>query len=385
MPTLLVEGWRATPNSFAVVNQFQCLELLRRKGITLFHRDVPYWNPAWKPVRDLFDASIERELAAIPAPPQGQAFDAVLRMGVPFDFTPSAAARTTTFATCEFGIVSTDAIAGDIALQRHDTDGVSTIITPSHWSRQGLVNSGAPLDRIAIIPHGFDPDIFHPLPEQERQELRRRLGWEGSFVFLNISAMTPNKGIPAILRAIGVMARQHPSVKLVLKGLDSWFYSNRHIDAMTRKLPADEVAALARRVAYVGGTLSFREVARYYQAADAYVAPYSGEGFNMPVLEAIACGLPIICTAGGPTDDFTTAAFALRIDSRLKHGRDPQGRQTHFLAPDQQHLVELMRRVLEDRDWMAQARQAGPAFVIDGYTWQRVVDRLLPVVLGEDG
>jgi glycosyltransferase involved in cell wall biosynthesis len=196
--------------------------------------------------------------------------------------------------------------------------------------------------------------------------------------------MTPNKGIPAILWAVSSVAPRHPSVRLILKGLDSWFHSNRHIEAMTRNFPADELATLARRVAYVGGTLSFREVARYYQAADAYVAPYSGEGFNLPVLEAIACGLPVICTAGGPTDDFTTEAFALRIDSRLMHGTDPQDRQTHFLAPDPQHLVELMSRVLEDRDWMAQARQAGPAFVADGYTWRSVVDRLLTVVLGEE-
>ena len=47
-PTLMIEGWRFIPHSFAVVNQFQCLQLLQYSGISLVHRDIPYANPNWR-------------------------------------------------------------------------------------------------------------------------------------------------------------------------------------------------------------------------------------------------------------------------------------------------------------------------------------------------
>ena len=139
--------------------------------------------------------------------------------------------------------------------------------------------------------------------------------------------------------------------------------------------------SLRKRIAYVGDAKSFTELARYYQAADLYVAPYMGEGFNMPVLEAVACGLPVICTSGGPTDDFTTQEFALAINSSLKKSSGAQQDAEHFLVPDHSHLVELMFNAIEDRKWMEQARAAGPEFVLSGYTWKHIVDKLLPVIL----
>lgn len=380
MTSILIEGWRFTPNSFASVNQFQCLELMKREGIEIFHKDVPYWNPDWKPVYNLLAPDVAHKLLSMPEPGRGQVFDATLRMGVPFDFTPSESPHTTVFATCEFGVVSKQAITGDISLGGIGHDSSTRIITPSAWSGRGLVNSGADPEKIAIIPHGVDPDIFYPLSSQERSTLRKKLGWEGHFVFLNVSAMTPNKGIPLVLEAMGSVAQRHPPVSLVLKGLDSWYSSNRHIETLTKGFSSEAVAALAKRVTYTGGTLSYAGIASYYQAADAYIAPYTGEGFNIPVLEAMACGLPVICTGGGATDDFTNSETTLAIRSKLKKSSSPG---EYSLVPDRKHMLELMYKAIEDDDWMAQARLAGPAHVRSGWTWEHVVDRLLPVVLGE--
>ena len=49
--TLLVEGWRDIPHSYAVANSFQCLEILKRPGVHLLHRDVPYILDTWRPTR----------------------------------------------------------------------------------------------------------------------------------------------------------------------------------------------------------------------------------------------------------------------------------------------------------------------------------------------
>jgi glycosyltransferase involved in cell wall biosynthesis len=385
MSRILIEGWRFAPTSFAIVNQFQCLELMRRDGVEIYHRDVPYWSPDWQPVYGLLDPVSEERLRTMPAPEQGQHFDATLRMGCPFDFSSSGSTRTTVFATCEFGHLSDQAVAGNIPLRKALSASTAQIITPSRWSRDGLVNSGADADRIAIIPHGVDPSLFYPLSTADRKALRRKLGWEGHFVILNISAMTPNKGIRSLLGAFREVAARHQSVRLVLKGLDTWFNSASLIGALADKIPADEMQSLGKRIAYIGDAKSFADMAAYYQAADLYVAPYMGEGFNMPVLEAVACGLPVICTGGGPTDDFTTDDFSCHIDSILRKSPNAQGIEECFLVPDQRHLVELMHKVIEDRDWMERARRAGPAYVLSAFTWEHVVDKLLPVVLGEAG
>ena len=144
-----------------------------------------------------------------------------------------------------------------------------------------------------------------------------------------------------------------------------------------------ERARVLRRLIYTGGQLSFARIAEFYQAADAYVSPYLAEGFNLPVLEAAACGLPVICTEGGPTDDFTRSDFALQIESKFMAVAS-DGETLFILAPEWEHLTDLMRRAIEQPGIAAKARVAGPGFVAPNFTWRRVVDRLLEV-MGGDG
>jgi glycosyltransferase involved in cell wall biosynthesis len=127
--------------------------------------------------------------------------------------------------------------------------------------------------------------------------------------------------------------------------------------------------------------MSTARMARLYHAADCYVSSYLAEGFNLPVLEAAACGLPVICTAGGSTDDFVTDDFALRVESTLARLRVEGVPEARGLAPDHDHLVHLMLCMADDEEFRVAARRAGPAYVTERFTWERIVDRLLPVLL----
>ena len=128
---------------------------------------------------------------------------------------------------------------------------------------------------------------------------------------------------------------------------------------------------------YIGDDFAPEKMADLYRVADAYVSPYLAEGFNLPVLEAVASGLPVICTAGGPTEDFCSDLFSLKIESKLKDYS--QGRQ--FLSPNIDHLISLMERVQSDDAFRGQAAKDGPAWAQDKFTWDAVAERLISVIL----
>src|SRR6185503_19278167 len=129
--------------------------------------------------------------------------------------------------------------------------------------------------------------------------------------------------IDLLLQAFAQILRKHRRARLLLKGLDSLYASQQYLDADLANLSAADARLVRSRLNYNGDSLTFAILPQLYYLADCYVTPYSGEGFNLPALEAAACGTPVICTAGGPTDDFVTDDFARRIDSQIVDARDP--------------------------------------------------------------
>ena len=121
-------------------------------------------------------------------------------------------------------------------------------------------------------------------------------------------------------------------------------------------------------------------MALLYQAADIYVSPYRAEGFNIPVLEAMACGIAVICTAGGPTDDFVNEASCRKIQSK-KLPFTVGDEELSLLQPDVEHLIDLMISAIEDDSWRRRAADAGPLHVRTYYTWKIAVDMLVKKLL----
>jgi glycosyltransferase involved in cell wall biosynthesis len=196
-------------------------------------------------------------------------------------------------------------------------------------------------------------------------------------VFLSVGAMTPNKGIDLLLGAFARLAAAEPDVRLLLKGADGLFPSRDFVKAALNEIPAAARETVIRRMIYTGGTYSCSKMADLYRAADVYAAPYRAEGFNLPVLEAAACGVPIICTSGGPTDDFTDAACCGRIRSGLDRPQLSEDEVGESLAPDPEHLYELMAGAARDRDTWRGMGERGAEHVHRHFTWIAVTDLLV--------
>lgn len=383
-PGILISGWRFIPHSYAVVSQFECLELLRRGfGPRLFFEDMPYYNLCWQPMTGMFGAEADAALRSIPPPSADLRADVELRYGYPIDLLrPARAVRTTVFGTAELLCVPPSNVAGGISIQDAQRCNDFTILTCSKWSKQGFVRSGVPAERVTVLPLGFDPEVFRPATPERRAQIRNEMGFApDDFVFYHAGAMTPNKGLRFLLAAFARLGRERPNARLLLKGMDALFPSKQLFEEEIGKLEPQLAQAAMSRLRYVSGPLSFADMARIYQAADCYISSYLAEAFNMPVLEAAACGLPVICTGGGATDDFVSEHFALQIASVL-HPLVVDGvPEAMGLLPDLEHLVHLMLCATDDAEFCASARAAGPTYVGERFTWAKVVDRLLPFLL----
>jgi glycosyltransferase involved in cell wall biosynthesis len=110
------------------------------------------------------------------------------------------------------------------------------------------------------------------------------------------------------------------------------------------------------RIDLLDEELATDEVAALYRSCDVLVHPYRGEDFAMPVLEAMACGLPVIATGGGPTDEFCPPEAGWRIRSRRAHfpservdTLETAGRPW-VLEPGHDDLMRLLRHAAADAE-----------------------------------
>lgn len=380
---LLIEGWRFIHHSYALVAQSHCLCILKRGDIDLRFRDLPFYSDVWKATPGIFAPEEESALAQLAAPEPGFAPDATfsLRPESP-DFSASPPGRKFVFGTAEYRVL-TEENRGGLRSAAEVADTVS-VVAPSRWAALAFERFGLAPERIHVVPHGIDPAVMHP-DEQDRTVARSALGLQEHFVFMAVGAMTWNKGLDILLEGFARVAETEPEVRLVLKGVDALYPSKNFVREVLDGLAASAREAVASRLIYEGRTLSMRGIAHLLRGADCYVSPYRAEGFNLPVLEAMGCGVPILCTAGGPTDEFTDAGFTQRIRSVPIRKRLTETESGDALEPDCDHLVELMRNAARNRDRGRAAGAQGAQHAVEKFSWDTVTDRLLASLLPTSG
>ncbi len=104
--SLIVEGWRFLPHSYAIVNQWQLLALQRR-NINVKVVDVPFYRAAWQAQTGIFNPASEQALQSLSVAQSDEAADVTLRIFAPFTFSPSRSRLTAVFATLEQQLIQT--------------------------------------------------------------------------------------------------------------------------------------------------------------------------------------------------------------------------------------------------------------------------------------
>jgi glycosyltransferase involved in cell wall biosynthesis len=156
-------------------------------------------------------------------------------------------------------------------------------LTPSAATRDELVRvAGARPDRVDVAHLGVDAGRFHVPSPEERAAARAQLGIDGPYVAF-LGTLEPRKNVPALVR--GWSALDDPPA-LVLAGGRGW---DSEVDRAAAEVPAG-------RLLLRPGYLPLDLLAGFLGEATVVAYPSLGEGFGLPVLEAMACGAPVLTT-----------------------------------------------------------------------------------------
>jgi glycosyltransferase involved in cell wall biosynthesis len=377
---LLIEGWRASNQSLSIVNQFQALALLRRPDVTLFHRDLPapFDGGVAGASGPGFPAEDALRLDKL-ARHAGEPVDAVYRIVAPCAAPADDARRTVSFMVTELGL-GPSSFAPDTDLSWFTRD-ENLIVTPSVWSAERIVEAGFEADRVRIVPHGVDQTLFFPLAAEQRADVRARLGFRpDETVFLNIGGPFWNKGVDILLEAFALLRARGRRIRLVLKDQSNVYgmgMSNLIAEVGARR-PELLIPETLGAISVISGPLDFAQMRELYAGADAYVSPYRAEGFNLPVLEAMACGAPVIVTTGGATDDFCPEPLAIRLPSQAGIlPAEPGFAPRRFVQPRLEGLVEAMEHVCQARGVRPEGSDLARAALLHRFSWDRAVALML--------
>jgi glycosyltransferase involved in cell wall biosynthesis len=231
-------------------------------------------------------------------------------------------------------------------------------IVPSKATRDEMIRVvDADPTRLDVAYHGVDEAMFHPPSEAEIARVRGRLGLTDAGHVAFLGMLEPRKNVPALVRAwvAACEGREDPPA-LVLAGSAGW---DEDVDAAVAEVPP-HLRCLRP------GYLPIRDLPAFLGSALVVAYPSHGEGFGLPVLEAMACGVPVLTTprlslpeVGGDAVAYTepdtgsiAAALAGLLDdperrARLGAAGLARSREFTWAASAEAHLASYARAVTE--------------------------------------
>ncbi len=227
-----------------------------------------------------------------------------------------------------------------LTMQEKVVQQLNYVVTVSQQSQHDIAQAfGRPLEKITLIPNGIDTEVFKPLPEVERKT------WQ---LITTASSDQPLKGLSVLLNALAQLRTKFPLLRLLVIG-------KLKPDGITEK----ELHALqlSNCVEFKSG-ISTEQLVREYAESKLAIVPSLYEGFGLPAGEALACGIPLICSDGGALPEVVgNAAFMVK-------------------AGDVAELVNALRTLLTSEALCEQLSVAGREHSLQHLSWQVVGEQL---------
>jgi len=262
-----------------------------------------------------------------------------------------------------YTMLEVNGIPEDWILQANELD---EVWVPSSFNKQTFLDSGLKV-LVRVMPLGVNPDFYNPQIRPYRPTER--------YTFLAVFEWGERKGAELLLRAYHRAFSNKDDVLLLAKVINTDGGVNVQQQIKALNLPQDgpPVAIIYNQ------DLPTHQMGSLYRSADCLVAPSRGEGWGMPHIEAMACGLPVIATDWSAPTDFMneTIAYPLQVAKLIPAvAKCPYYEGFRWAEPDEDHLVHLLRHVYENREEAAEKGQRASAEVLSKWTWRHAAEKI---------
>jgi len=227
------------------------------------------------------------------------------------------------------------------------------ILADSAWTRQDIIAMlGMPAKKILVVPAGVGPEYQPIADEAVLSVVRQRYHLPERFI-LHVGTLEPRKNLVRLMEALRAISAQEPETKLVLVGGKGWLYE----DIFTNV----ERLGLAGKVIFPG-YIAEADLPAVYNLAAVFAYPSLYEGFGIPPLEAMACGVPVVSSNSSSLPE-VVGDVALLVE-----------------PTDSDALAAALLRALSDQSLRQVLRQRGFERVRQ-FSWPAAAEKLLKAYL----
>jgi GT2 family glycosyltransferase len=259
---------------------------------------------------------------------------------------------------------------------------------PSSFNKTTFSNSGVKVP-IFIMPLGIQKEHFNPYIRERRFSKR--------FTFLSIFEWSERKGQEILIRAflnefpkqddaLLVLKVFNPdirnSIPLELSKAGISFNKKIRIVTVNSHISYDELEQCDDEnvVVFINADVPYYQLGCLYRGVDCFVLPTRGEGWGLPVMEAMACSIPVIATEWSALCDFYNeeVGYPVRVKKLIPSiTKSPYYEGLKWAEPDSEHLQYRMRYVFENRKKAEQKARQASEFILKNYSWENAISSMV--------
>lgn len=242
--------------------------------------------------------------------------------------------------------------------------------TATKWGKKVYEDCG--VKKVTVVPHGVDSLKFSPFNSKLPQMVS-----SDAFKFLAVGKFEHRKGYDLLMKAFSEEFTEDDNVELFAH-MDNPFIRDFNVYEALVSLNLKTY----KRIHPLPAALPSNILSSLYASVDCFVSPTRGEGWGLPITEAMAAGLPTIATNwSGPTEYMTKKnSYPLKITGLVDVPQNNMFSSTlacgQYAEPDYDELRALMRHVYDNRDEAEQIGEKAREDMIDKWSWETAGEKM---------
>jgi len=239
----------------------------------------------------------------------------------------------------------------------------------SEWEKSCAIAQGIPEEFIRVVHEGVDPEVYKPAP-QDFNDNR-------PFDFVHVGQFQPRKSTREIVEAFLKAFPKNKNVRLYLSAdtlfpSDNYKSTEERLKAHGLEDPRIIVVHHEERESYI----------RRLQGAHVFVTCARSEGWNLPLIEAMACGIPAIAADFGGSTEYAKDCITVRVPQLKK----PEGIYGNWDVPgmwgepDYDHLVEQMKDAYKNYSLHKEMALKTSEYIRTEFSWKRAAEKAMAVL-----